>query len=77
MNNSKYGFDCWNNTDICTFNPTCEETEEPSYVQKYNLFDLTIFVNSQILKEKIENKHYRNLADIDENVPFKDAKILI
>ena len=60
INNSNFEFECWNNIDKCTFNPTCDETEELIYVQKYNnLSDPSIseFVDLQLLKEQIKSKH--------------------
>ena len=55
FNNSNIVYDCRNDLDNCTFDPTCDKIDKISYRKKVNkIFDKTFssFVNPEIIKHE-------------------------
>ena len=68
MNNSNFGYDCWNNADNCFFQPIYDKTEELSYVKRYqNVFDKDIseFVSLGILEQQIEEEFLNKFTSLN------------
>ena len=78
MNNVNFGFDCRNNANNLKFEPLIDETNELTYIKKYNLFDNKIsgFVNSEILEKNINQEFDQKIALIKDGDPFKNARIV-
>ena len=78
INNANFGFDCRNNADNVTFDPITDETNEISYIKKYySPFDTKVsrFVNSDLVKQEIEQIFPQRLAEVKYYDPFTNAKI--
>ena len=79
LNNSNYGHNCRSNLDNFKFEPIYDEIDKISYLRKYDsLFDPKIskFVNSKLIETKIQNKYVEKHFKIQNDDPFKSAKIL-
>ena len=77
MNNAYFEFDCRNNANNVTFELIIDEINEISYIKKYySPFDTKVsgFVNSNLLKQKIEQTFQQRLADVNYGDPFRNAK---
>ena len=79
LNNSNFGYDCRNNLDNCYFQPIKEEMNEPSFIRRYynNLFDKDIsqFITSRILEDKITRKFNDERQKLTEDDPFFSVKM--
>ena len=77
MNNTYFEFHCRNNANNVTFELIIDEINEISYIKKYySPFDTKVsgFVNSNLLKQKIEQTFQQRLADVKYGDPFRNAK---
>ena len=75
MNNANFGFDCRNNV---TFEPIIDEINEIFYIKKYySPFDTKVshFVNSDLVKQEIEQIFPQRLAEVKYYDPFTNTKI--
>ena len=66
LNNSNFGYDCQNNIDNCSFEPTNDELEEIPYLKSsyINLvFDKEIseFVNCNLIEQEVKEEFNQNL----------------
>ena len=77
IKNSRFGYDCRNNIDNCTFEQICDELEEIFYLKKYeNIFDqsISVFVNSETLESGIEKDFNEKIKNIKDD-RFREAQI--
>ena len=78
MNNANFRFYCRNNVNNVTFEPIIDEINEISYIKKYySPFDTKVsgFVNSDLLKQEIEQTFQQRLAEVKYDDPFGNARI--
>ena len=78
MNNANFGFDCRNNANNVTFELIIDEINKTSYIKKYySPFDIKVsgFVNSDLLKQEIEQIYQQSFAEVKHDEPFRNAKI--
>ena len=78
MNNSNFGYDCWNNRGNCKFVPIFDEFKEITYVGRYfNFFDPRIsqFVTIDLIKQDIEKKYNDKLIKLDKEDRFYAIKL--
>ena len=78
MNNANFGFDCRNNANNVTFESIIDKINKISYINKYySPFDTKVsgFVNSDLLKQEIEQTYQQSFAVVKHDDPFRNAKI--
>ena len=78
MNNANFGFDCRNNANNTKFEPIIDEMNEITYIKKYyDLFDSKVskFVKSEILEQQINNEFEQNIGEVQEDDPFRNARL--
>ena len=78
MNNSNFGYDCWNNIDNCKLVPIFDEYKEISFINRYhNIFDAKVseFVTTDLLKAEIEERYNDKLSKLDKEDRFYEIKL--
>ena len=78
MNNANFGFNCRNNVNNVKFVPIIDEINEISHIKKYyKLFDskISVFVNSDLLEQEIEQTFQQQLAQVKHDDPIRNARI--
>ena len=78
LNNANFGYDCRNNLDNYTFEPSNDELREIAYIRKYyrSIFDneLAPFLTSQVLQEDIDSRYNNEFGKLSQTDPFYSAK---
>ena len=74
MNNANFGYDCRNNADNCYFSLIYDEIDELSIANF--IFDQGIsdFVSSEILESQIEEEYLNEIANLDPNDAYFEAR---
>ena len=74
MNNANFGYDCRNNADNCYFSLIYDEIDELSFANF--IFDQGIsdFVSSEILESQIEEEYLNEIANLDPNDAYFEAR---
>ena len=74
MNNANFGYDCRNNADNCYFSLIYDEIDELSFANF--IFDQGIsdFVSSEILESQIEEEYLNEIANLDPNNAYFEAR---
>ena len=78
INKSNFGYDCRKNIDNCKFIPIFDECNEIAFINRYhNIFDqkVSLFVNSDLLKQQIEETFNDKLMKLDPNDRFYKIKL--
>ena len=77
MNNSNFSYNCRNDIDNRFFSPIVDEIEEVRYIRRHqNIFDPSFqnFVSCDLLERDINNEFDNEIAGLDFNCQFFDAK---
>ena len=74
MNNANFGYDCRNKADNCYFSLIYDEIDELSFANF--IFDQGIsdFVSSEILESQIEEEYLNEIANLDPNNAYFEAR---
>ena len=74
MNNANFGYDCRNKADNCYFSLIYDEIDELSFANF--IFDQGIsdFVSSEILESQIEEEYLNEIANLDPNDAYFEAR---
>ena len=78
MNNSNFGYDCWNSLDNCQIVPVFDKYKEVTYVGRYfNFFDTRVsqFVTGDLIRQEIEGKYNDKLIKLDKGDKFYPVKL--
>ena len=79
MNNSNFGYNCWNNFDNCQIVPIFDEFKEITYIGRYfNFFDPRVakFVTGDLIHQEIEEKYNDDkLIKLDKENRFYAIKL--
>ena len=78
MNNGNLGFDYRSNVNNVTFKPIIDQINEIFYIKTYySPFNTKVsgFVNSNLLKQEIEQIFQQGLSEVKYDNPFRNAKI--
>ena len=78
MNNGNLGFDYRSNVNNVTFKPIIDQINEIFYIKKYyGPFDTKVsgFLNSNLLRQEIEQIFQQGLSEVKYDNSFRNAKI--
>ena len=78
LNNANFDYDCRNNLDNCTFEPSNDELREITYIRRYynSIFDSEVspFMTVQIIKDEITARYNDEIGKLSQTDPFYSAR---